>query len=78
MRPTQEGGSSQDIPPRKTSAEEGHGTHPRPDTPARKGGFRRSGVISLSEGSSILLEGLPGIGKTTVAASLAEALLDEG
>ena len=33
---------------------------------------------SLSEGSSILLEGLPGIGKTTVAASIAESLLDEG
>ena len=33
---------------------------------------------SLSEGSSILMEGLPGIGKTTVAASIAESLLDEG
>ena len=33
---------------------------------------------SLSEGSSILLEGLPGIGKTTVAASMAESLLEEG
>ena len=33
---------------------------------------------SLSDGCSILLEGLPGIGKTTVAASLADSLMDEG
>ena len=43
----------------------------------------REGVIgaissSLSDGSSILLEGLPGIGKTTLAASLAYSLMEEG
>ena len=53
---------------------------PVPDTTKLHGRDEVVGSISsgLSEGSSYLLEGLPGIGKTSVATAVSNSLLDDG
>ena len=63
--------------PRKSR---GRSVGPVPDTTKMHG---RDEVVSsicsgLSDGSSILLEGLPGIGKTSVATAVSNSMLDDG
>ena len=63
--------------PRKSS---GRSVGPIPDSTKLHG---RDDIVSrissgLSEGSSYLLEGLPGIGKTSVATAVSNSLLDDG
>ena len=58
----------------------GRSVGPIPDQILLHGREHFVGAVSssISDGSSILLEGLPGIGKTTVAVSIADSLLEEG
>ena len=65
---------------RKTRKSKGRSVGPVPDTTKLHG---REEIVSrissgLSDGSNFLLEGLPGIGKTSVATAVSNSLIDDG
>ena len=65
---------------KKTRKSKGRSVGPVPDTTKLHGREEIVSSISsgLSDGSNFLLEGLPGIGKTSVATAVSNSLIDDG